>query len=154
MSEAPTTILLIRHGHTAVVGQRLVGHLPGVRLSEHGAAQARRLAGRLAADPIAAVYSSPLERATHTAAPLARQRALDVRLDSDLIEVDFGAWTGRTFAELEADERWQRFNTRRASAEVPGGERRTRCSRESSAPSSGLRPCTAGRHSWRSATPT
>ena len=57
-----TTALLIRHAHTSVIGHRLVGRLPGVMLSDEGCAQVERLSSNLRL-PLAAVYSSPLERA-------------------------------------------------------------------------------------------
>ena len=60
----PDRILLLRHGtNDYVKAHRLAGRTPGVHLNEEGAAQAAALAERLASLPIAAVYSSPLERA-------------------------------------------------------------------------------------------
>ena len=41
---------------------------------------------------------------------------------ADLSDIDFGEWTGKTFAELEGDPRWHHFNRARGSAHVPGGE--------------------------------
>ena len=62
--EKSTRILLIRHGlNDYVKERRLAGRTPGVHLNEEGRGQAGSLAERLAAAPIAAVYSSPLERA-------------------------------------------------------------------------------------------
>jgi probable phosphoglycerate mutase len=118
-----TTVLLVRHGHTAAVGQRLVGRLPGVPLSELGRAQANRLAVRLQSHAIAAIYSSPLDRAIETAEPIAQQQRIVTRICEGLIEIDFGAWTGRKFEELEQEPAWHTFNTRRSTATVPGGER-------------------------------
>jgi ribonuclease H / adenosylcobalamin/alpha-ribazole phosphatase len=40
----------------------------------------------------------------------------------DLDEIDFGAWTGRSFAELAGDDGWQQWNSRRSTACPPGGE--------------------------------
>ena len=114
--------LLVRHGHTDAVGHRLVGRLPGVALSACGRVQAERLRHRLAAMPLAAVYSSPLERAMETARPLAADHGLHVTRADGLAECDFGDWTGATFADLEQLASWRRFNTHRSLAEVPGGE--------------------------------
>jgi len=69
-----TTILLIRHAETDAVGKTIVGWLPGTHLNRAGVTQAERLAARLAALPITAIYSSPLERAVETARPLAERR--------------------------------------------------------------------------------
>ena len=118
----PTTVLLVRHGSNDYVGRALAGRSLGVHLNAAGRAEAGRLARRLAPLPIAAVYSSPLERAVETAAPLAVARSLDPRLVEAAAEIDFGEWTGRTIAELEADPLWRRFNTERSTTRPPGGE--------------------------------
>ncbi|KLL11025.1 MULTISPECIES: histidine phosphatase family protein [Protofrankia] len=71
-----TTVLLVRHGLTAVTGSILLGWTPGVGLDDRGRAQAGALAGRLASVPLTAVVSSPLQRCRETAeAIVARQRA-------------------------------------------------------------------------------
>jgi probable phosphoglycerate mutase len=72
---------------------------------------------------LAAIYSSPLERAHDTATAIARYQEARVELCDALLEVDFGVWTGRTFDELDGDPRWHDFNHARASAMIPGGER-------------------------------
>ena len=118
----PTTVLLVRHGSNDYVGRALAGRSLGVHLNAAGRVEAGRLARRLAPLPIAAVYSSPLERAVETAAPLAVARSLDPRLVEAAAEIDFGEWTGRTIAELEADPLWRRFNTERSTTRPPGGE--------------------------------
>jgi broad specificity phosphatase PhoE len=117
-----TVVLLIRHGHTEVIGQRLAGRLPGISLSAIGRAQATALAASLAHTPIMAVYSSPLERAVETARPLAAARLIDVNCLDSLNEFDFGEWTGSTFDELNGLATWRRFNTHRSTAPVLGGE--------------------------------
>ena len=40
----------------------------------------------------------------------------------DLLELDFGDWTGRSIAELEAAEAWRGFNVFRSGTRIPGGE--------------------------------
>ncbi len=117
-----TVALLIRHGHTDALGTRLVGRTPHVHLSASGRAQAERLRARLARVPLAAIYSSPLERAIETAEPLARDRNLQVQACIELLEVDFGSWSGMTFDQLEPLAEWRAFNTHRSSAGVPQGE--------------------------------
>jgi broad specificity phosphatase PhoE len=119
------TILLIRHAVTDAVGTRLSGRNPGYGLNQCGRAQAERLRIRLSPVNLAAIYSSPLERAVETAEPVARDRGLRIEPLMELIEIDFGAWTGSTFAELATDPRWVRFNRHRSMAAVPGGERAT-----------------------------
>jgi probable phosphoglycerate mutase len=117
-----TTVLLIRHAHTDAIGLQLCGRSPGVHLSARGRAEAARLGGGLAAESIAAIYSSPLERAVETAAAIASHQRTRMEIRDELSEIDFGDWTGKTFAELEHDQRWRVFNTRRAIAPVPHGE--------------------------------
>lgn len=98
------------------------GRRPGLHLSEEGQAQAERIADRFGLLPIKAIYSSPIERATETAEPLARRVGVPVQTDRALIEVETGDWTGRPFSELDAESGWSRFNTFRSSTRIPNGE--------------------------------
>src|SRR5829696_3879262 len=67
-----TTVVLVRHGQTGTTGQVLPGRARGLHLADEGRAQADLAASLIAAGPdIAAVYTSPLERARETAAPIA-----------------------------------------------------------------------------------
>jgi probable phosphomutase (TIGR03848 family) len=117
-----TTFLLIRHALCDPVGKSIAGRAPGVGLNEIGRGQAIALAQRLSDLPVAAIYSSPLERAVETAEPLAHVLGLRVVRESGLNEVDFGEWTGRTLSELEGMPGWSEFNVRRSTARIPGGE--------------------------------
>ena len=63
-----TRLVLARHAVTAQTGPLLSGRLPGIALSDEGRRQADPLAERLAALPVTAVYASPIERTTQTAA--------------------------------------------------------------------------------------
>lgn len=117
-----TTFLLIRHALCDPVGHSIAGRKPGVRLNSEGRLQAERLADRLSAVSIAGLYSSPLERAMETAQPIAERHGLEVQSAPGLMEVDFGDWTGRTLAELEATPQWRSFNQFRSGTRIPGGE--------------------------------
>jgi probable phosphoglycerate mutase len=114
-------LLLIRHAVTEVTGKRLYGTAPGFHVSERGREQADRLANRLSDLPVGAVYSSPLERCVETARPMADARGLDVVIIPDLIEVDAGRWTGRTFTVLRRSAQWRRVHED-SSAAFPDGE--------------------------------
>lgn len=120
--QSPATVLLIRHAVTDAVGVWLAGRTR-VPLSAAGRAQAARLAraiaGRVHLD---AIYTSPLIRARATARALGRPQRVDVQTCDDLLEIDFGRWTGMAFAALESDPAWQRFNRARGTATIPGGE--------------------------------
>ncbi len=96
--------------------------MPGVTLNAEGVAQAAALADALAARPVRAVLSSPLQRAHDTAAPIAARHGLPVLTDAGLDEIDFGAWTGKTFGALAADPAWNAWNRCRSLAPTPGGE--------------------------------
>lgn len=117
-----TTFLLIRHASCEPVGRWLAGRRPGVHLDEEGRAQARALANAISAVELAAIVSSPLERATETMEPLAELRRLPITSEPDLVELDFGEWTGCTLDALQNDPRWRRFNEARSVAGIPGGE--------------------------------
>ena len=117
-----TRVLLVRHATNDTVGRLVAGWTPGVHLNEEGRVQAERLARRLAGEPLRAVYASPLERTLETARPIAAAHGLEPVACDALGEIRFGEWTGRTFEELEKDERWRRFNTFRSGTRPPGGE--------------------------------
>jgi broad specificity phosphatase PhoE len=80
------------------------------------------VADRLSGVVLAGIYSSPLERALETAAPLALRQRLDVQVAAGFTEIDFGEWTGRTLAELDQLPDWRRFNSFRSGTRIPGGE--------------------------------
>ena len=100
---APTRLLLLRHGQTALsVERRYSGH-GDPELTPLGRAQAAGAAARLAAMPgIAAVLTSPLRRARDTAQAVAEATGAPLAVRDGLIETDFGAWEGLTFAEAKA----------------------------------------------------
>lgn len=99
----PTTrLLLIRHGETALNREMRYIGLRDDELTETGRFQARQLAAALAIFPIAAVYSSPLQRAYQTAQAIATHHDLEVLRNEALIESNFGLWEGLTAQEVKA----------------------------------------------------
>jgi ribonuclease H / adenosylcobalamin/alpha-ribazole phosphatase len=120
----PTRLLLLRHGQTELSVQRRYSGRGNPALTDVGWHQADAAARYLAQRAgIAAVLSSPLQRAYNTAATAATALGLDVTVDDDLIETDFGAWEGLTFAEAaERDPELHRRWLRDTSATPPGGE--------------------------------
>lgn len=120
----PTRLLLLRHGQTELSRQRRYSGRGNPELTDTGRRQAADAARYLAGKGgIAAVVSSPLSRAYDTARAAADALGLDVRVDDDLIETDFGDWEGLTF--LEAAERHPEVHgrwLRDASLPPPGGE--------------------------------
>jgi ribonuclease H / adenosylcobalamin/alpha-ribazole phosphatase len=117
-----TTILLVRHAAHVELGTTLSGRRRDVALCVEGLEQAAILADLLGTASIAAIYSSPRERAWYTAREIAEPHGLKPIILDDLDEVDFGEWTGRSFAELDSLAEWQRWNSARATARAPGGE--------------------------------
>lgn len=93
-------------------------------LSEAGRRQAEALAGVLAAEPVAAVYSSPLRRAAETAQVIARAHGLPVRLVPELRELDQGELEGLSVDEMREAFRefWAAWSEDPAGVRMPGGE--------------------------------
>lgn len=121
---APTRLLLLRHGQTELsIGRRYSGR-GNPALTEEGRRQADAAARYLGArGGVAAVVTSPLGRAYETATAAAKALGVDVRVDDDLIETDFGDWEGLTFAEAaQRDPELHRRWLRDTSVEPPGGE--------------------------------
>jgi broad specificity phosphatase PhoE len=116
------TLLLIRHAAHVELGRTLSGRRRDVALSADGLQQAEIVADLLAVEPIAAVYSSPRERAWYTARELADRLGQKVRAAGGLDEIDFGEWTGLSFDALEGDPAWDQWNSARSIARPPGGE--------------------------------
>ena len=123
MPEA-TRILAIRHGETAWnVDTRLQGHLDiplnalGLRQAQH---LARALAGREAID---AIYASDLSRAQTTAEAIAQTLGQTVSTHAGLRERHFGAFQGRTYAEIEDELPEHAWHWRKRTPEwvPPGG---------------------------------
>ncbi|MEU6739550.1 histidine phosphatase family protein [Streptosporangium sandarakinum] len=86
---AETTIVhLLRHGEVHNPANVLYGRLPGFHLSETGVQMAETVAKAIASRDVVALFSSPLERAQETAAPLSATFGLDVTLDDRLIEAE------------------------------------------------------------------
>jgi broad specificity phosphatase PhoE len=91
-------VRIARHGESE---GNFAGSLQGSRfdtpLSARGSRQAECLARRLAGETIDAVWASPMIRARETAAIVAAPLGLGVSLDVDLVEFDWGVWSGRPY---------------------------------------------------------
>lgn len=115
-------LLLIRHAPTAETGTTLTGRLPGVSLGDEGRRQAETTAARLAHVKIRSVYSSPLERTWETAQIVAAPHRLDVTAHDGLLEVDYGAWSGRTLRSLYKLKAWRTVVMTPSRMSFPEGE--------------------------------
>ncbi|QXG76149.1 MSMEG_4193 family putative phosphomutase [Modestobacter sp. L9-4] len=123
-----TTVILLRHGRTtANTAGVLAGWTPGVQLDETGQGQVAAVAQRLAAVPLAAVVSSPLERCQQTAgavldAQRAAGRAIELQTEDRLGEARYGDWTGRPIKELAKEPLWKVVQQHPSAAVFPGDE--------------------------------
>lgn len=127
---SPTRMFLVRHGQTELSVDRRYSGRGDVPLTEHGREQAAALAKRLAGlsglvtgGVAAPIVSSPLTRTKQTAQAIADAIGGQVFTEPGLLEADFGAWEGLTFAEAaqrdpELHARW----IRDPSVPAPGGE--------------------------------
>ena len=120
----PTRFLLLRHGQTQLSTQRRYSGRGNPALTDVGQGQAEAAAQYLGKrGGVSAVIASPLQRAYDTAAKAAKALGLDVTVDDDLIETDFGAWEGLTFSEAaEKDPELHRKWLRDTSVTPPDGE--------------------------------
>lgn len=136
-------MLLVRHGRTtANASGVLAGWTPGVALDDTGRAQAEALASRLAAVPLAAVVTSPLQRCRETAAALvavpgppapptgrvSRRGAPaptprpEPEVDDRLGEARYGDWTGRSLKDLAREPLWRVVQAHPSAVTFPGSE--------------------------------
>jgi broad specificity phosphatase PhoE len=119
-----TRLVLVRHGQTLAHAENRYAGRTDVALTEEGIRQAQQLAAWARTATLAAVWSSPLERARLTAGPSAAMSGLPMQIDERLIEIDFGEGEGLTDREMH-----QRFRAKReafifdpAANPLPGGE--------------------------------
>jgi broad specificity phosphatase PhoE len=116
MSDALPVVYLARHGETAWTISRQHTGVTDLPLTAQGEAEAVRLGERLAGVTVAAVLTSPLQRAVRTCALAGFGSAAEV--ESDLLEWNYGAYEGRTSADIHAERPdWQLFRDG-----CPGGE--------------------------------
>ena len=116
-----TTVVLLRHGRTtANTSGVLAGWTPGVQLDETGTAQVAAVTARLAAVPLAAVVSSPLERCQQTAGSVVADRDIELATDDRLGECRYGDWTGRPIKELVKEPMWKVVQQHPSAAVFPG----------------------------------
>lgn len=117
-------MVFVRHGVTATTGKVLPGRAPGLALADEGRRQAEAVAAHLAAGSgkIAALYVSPLQRTRETAAPIAKALGLRAMAHRDLLECDFGEWTGAALKDLAKLPEWSTVQRYPSGFRFPGGE--------------------------------
>ncbi|MFC7395507.1 histidine phosphatase family protein [Scopulibacillus cellulosilyticus] len=100
-----TRIYLLRHGETEwnLQGDKYCGRTD-VPLTKKGQQQAEAAADYLADIPFDAAYTSPLSRASETAAKITERHGIKAVIDERLLEADFGLWEGQTKEEFIAED--------------------------------------------------
>lgn len=123
-----TELLLIRHGESAPARAdrpfTLVEGQGDPELADHGREQAERVAQRLTAETIDALYVTTLRRTAQTAAPLAERIGIRPRVEADLREVHLGDWEGGLFRKMTAENHpiAQRMRAEQRWDVIPGAE--------------------------------
>ena len=100
-SDSFTRYYLIRHGEVEERYHRIFGGRIDMILSDRGREQADEVARHLSGTEFNAIYCSPMKRAQLTLQPIRKNRSANVVTENDLREVDFGAWTGHRWEEIE-----------------------------------------------------
>ena len=111
---------LIRHAEPDTPPDILNGRLPGRPLSAKGRIEAHRLAHHFHMTDWTSLLSSPLERCLETAHAIAGQREAHPCIE--LVELDYGAWSGRSFVSLQTEPLWSKWNSDRGRAQTVGGD--------------------------------
>lgn len=117
-------ILLIRHGQTEWNRREIFRGHADIPLSDQGMRQAQALADRLSDERIAAVYSSPLIRASATAERVAKAHGIQPLTVPALTDISYGAWEGHQHQQVEKlyPDLYVRWRTKPHLAHPPGGE--------------------------------
>ena len=96
-------IIFLRHGQAENNVKRiLAGRTDGIPLTKTGIKQAERIAEYLKPLDISAIYSSPIERASHTAKIVAENNSMDCELDDRITEIDMGRFTLMNYDDMFA----------------------------------------------------
>lgn len=117
-----TCLYLVRHGATDAINRSFTGRLAGVDLNEEGRRQAAQLAERFRRLAIAAIFTSPTDRARQTAETIGRELRVPVQERSALDEIEIGEWSGTNFEILSEQQDFRLFNTARSLSRPPSGE--------------------------------
>ena len=124
-----TRIVLLRHAHSSANAKAiLAGREPGVDLSDRGRKESQDVAKRLKEINFSLIRVSPMERCAQTIEPLLAQLSKGsgakpiIEVENDLVEVDYGKWTGRKLAILSRDKAWKVVQNNPSAMYFPGGE--------------------------------
>jgi probable phosphoglycerate mutase len=118
------TLHLVRHGDTVQAAEGILCGDLDPPLTDSGVAQAARVAQALKPLALGAMYCSPKTRARMTAEPIASACSLTPVIVDGLREIAYGAWEGRSEAEVKRDDEaaYEAWRTDPAMVSPPGGE--------------------------------
>jgi probable phosphomutase (TIGR03848 family) len=121
-------LVFLRHAHSIANDAGILsGQLPGITLSKKGKEQAKLLIGRIGASSFDSIRVSPMQRCEETIAPWinsVHSAGLgEYRIDEDLIEVDYGTWSGRKLSRLSREKLWKAIQEKPSTVQFPDGEK-------------------------------
>jgi len=122
-------LVLIRHAHSEANAKGVLsGRISGVHLSATGITQSQALISRLGAISVSELRISPLERCAETINPWwesigkKKNPRVEIVKDENLIEVDYGKWSGRKLAILSSHKLWKTVQNNPSAMYFPSGE--------------------------------
>ena len=122
-------VVLVRHAHSEANAKGILsGRTPGVALSSKGIAQSQDLISRLGNFKICELRTSPLERCLQTVTPWwdaigkKNNHGIELKRDSNLIEVDYGLWSGKKLSSLSKKPLWKTVQSSPSAMYFPSGE--------------------------------
>jgi probable phosphomutase (TIGR03848 family) len=121
-------LVFLRHAHSIANDAGILsGQLPGITLSKKGKEQAKLLIERIGASSFDSIRVSPMQRCEETIAPWIKSVHSaglgEYRIDEDLIEVDYGTWSGRKLSRLSREKLWKAIQEKPSTVEFPDGEK-------------------------------
>jgi broad specificity phosphatase PhoE len=122
LESGTATLILMRHGETAWNRERRIMGDLDVPLTDEGRTQCAAAAELLSTFAIDRIVTSPLARAAESAGIVAERLGLAVTSDPRLVEVRFGSWQGKTYAEVAGDPLYHAYAADPVANLTPGGE--------------------------------
>lgn len=97
-----TRIILTRHGHVEGIVPPTFRGRQDLPLTDKGKEEARRLTEALMLrEAPDAIYTSPLSRCVETAGIVSGRLGIDSQTHQDLLDIDYGEWTGQAHEEVQ-----------------------------------------------------
>ena len=118
-----TTLTLLRHAQSSAnLKGVLAGRIEGISLSPAGLEQAQQLANSLSTTNFSSIYVSPLQRCQETVAPLLKAKKQRANKSREIIEMDYGMWSGKKLSLLAKKKEWASIQSAPSHFRFPQGE--------------------------------